>query len=286
MEFSLFPKLPHEIQLMVWECLLKPRIIHITDLISYLNGDDKKRCNPKGAKTDELKLCTPFALNNFTAVSPLSICHSSRQFCLSRGYKILLLSTLSKKTMLIMWNPEIDYIALQGRMDRFLLPENLSRYHPEFAAETRNLILYVTETFWHGLSCMRTVLYETWTNQPMSVKQTNAIELLTRHLKGLKSICFTEEPPAEWARGSDTFQSAGSQRGRYWRIFRPLIIPSQDSTNAAGGSFSPEVRFSQNDDSTLQGIYQVLDRKGKTHDLSEAIAKYQVHNQEKRQILE
>ncbi|EHK97538.1 hypothetical protein M7I_6691 [Glarea lozoyensis 74030] len=142
--------------------------------------------------------------------------------------------------MLIMWNPEIDYIALQGRMDRFLLPENLSRYHPEFAAETRNLIF----------------------------------------------ICFTEEPPAEWARGSDTFQSAGSQRGRYWRIFRPLIIPSQDSTNAAGGSFSPEVRFSQNDDSTLQGIYQVLDRKGKTHDLSEAIAKYQVHNQEKRQILE
>jgi hypothetical protein len=271
---------------MIWECLFVPRIIHITRMSRWRTFGDysHEAGSPCDATTEEccarlIEIDHVGLASQIASVIPLSVCRDSRNFSLARGYTAWHFRPHPVHNLqMIMWNPDIDFISIQGCRTCFVNPLQLALFYPEQVAKIRNLVLYTEK----GLQlCFDRLAKHGDTvgmHQYLSpMSRIDVIWLLTLYFRHLKSICFVLEPPPQWKASTDTNALGNSSDYDRSNLFKRRlrlgeVDPGNINTNTSPSQ--PSIRFATNERCMLRGNYKRLAIKSRGRSLFKAISSY------------
>ncbi|KAI9050264.1 hypothetical protein LZ554_005432 [Drepanopeziza brunnea f. sp. 'monogermtubi'] len=162
--FALFPSLPPELRLLIWQKLIEPRLISLQCQIqcaandqpgtflfhSFLNppfsSDDDARTRTRSASAFDIRVHFAAAIT-LAPVPVLQVCRESRHFALRHGYRAWRLRDEFGHTRDVMWHVELDTISL-ATPHRPLIPrfygELFRRQFPAEVAAVRRLAVPIS----------------------------------------------------------------------------------------------------------------------------------------------
>ena len=153
--FILFPNLPKELRLQIWEHTLQPRALTLhcaTDrsagaiepfLLKLFVSSPRRTIFPlnKQDAVDELVRLSP---SNIPPLGALAACEESRSVALSRGYRAWRMDNKAGEVLDVMWHPDIDIVCFSGPHLR-LLPQLYTEIFylqfPHEATEVRKIAI-------------------------------------------------------------------------------------------------------------------------------------------------
>jgi len=151
--FTLFPELPFEIRLLIWESTLSPHIISLVP-IEYPRGD-QSRAVPWHLVAETRPgsyegISARFSIPDVPSHAILHVSRESRNAVFNRGYRVWKMENQLGHTRNVVWHPDIDAIALppkqqnlqSGQMNyHFYYPKLFSLQYPEETRIARNVAL-------------------------------------------------------------------------------------------------------------------------------------------------
>jgi hypothetical protein len=146
--FHLFPHLPLEIRLLIWELSLVPRIIPLycdkfgasattsTLVRHFWNPHLSFTISENQSFLDKnIHFTTSISL---TRVPALSACQESRQAAVNRGYRPWKLKSRNDDGVRdVMWNPNIDVVSFEGSYKEWIPCLYTNIFSTQFPAETK-----------------------------------------------------------------------------------------------------------------------------------------------------
>jgi hypothetical protein len=135
--FTLFPLLPKEIRLLIWEQTITPRVLslHCKTYDTYGTGgaiepfllklfvSSPKRNTFPFTKADAVDEIVRFSISHIPLLPALAVCNESREAIITGcGYKAWEVDDINGDSSYFLWNPKLDIIAFAGPHAR-LLPQ-------------------------------------------------------------------------------------------------------------------------------------------------------------------
>jgi hypothetical protein len=135
--FTLFPLLPKEIRLLIWEQTITPRVLslHCKTYDTYGTGgaiepfllklfvSSPKRNTFPFTKADAVDEIVRFSISHIPLLPALAVCNESREVIITGcGYKAWEVDDINGDSSYFLWNPKLDIIAFAGPHAR-LLPQ-------------------------------------------------------------------------------------------------------------------------------------------------------------------
>jgi hypothetical protein len=98
-----------------------------------------------------------------------------------------------------MWNPDIDFISIQGCGACYVSPITLSLIYPEQVAKIRNIVLYTEECLQPCFEDLCDAGYPFGMHRNLLQEfRIDIIKLVTIYFRQLEIVCFTMESPGHW----------------------------------------------------------------------------------------
>jgi len=160
-EFSLFPLLPKELRLQIWESTFSPRLLSLQYIKSkgrkgwpclqqmlcyqlqyprqYPTPPDDQRI-PLSRMPEWLAQVFRLILVSADPISTMSVCHESRACGIRSGYRTWKLRNHEGYEREVFWNPIFDTVAFVGPYSENWIPDFLTRiFMIEFPSQTQEI---------------------------------------------------------------------------------------------------------------------------------------------------
>jgi 2EXR family len=152
--FTLFPLLPKEIRILIWELAITPRVLslHCKTYDTYGSGgaiepfllklfvSSPKRYTFPFTKTDAVDEIVRFSIAHIPLLPALCVCNESRQSLITGGgYKAWEVDSIDGDSQYFLWNPKLDTIAFAGPHPRLLPQLYAEIFYIQFPDEAKEV---------------------------------------------------------------------------------------------------------------------------------------------------
>jgi hypothetical protein len=177
--FTLFPLLPKEIRLQIWEQTTTPRVLslHCKTYDTYGTGGAiepfllkffvsfPKRDTFPITKADAVDEIVRFSISHIPQLPALAVCNESREAIIKGcGYKAWEVDDINGDSSYFLWNPKLDIISLAGPHPRLLPQLYAEIFYIQFPEEVEEVErLAVPSSHWKEAWGPRIERAEHWT---------------------------------------------------------------------------------------------------------------------------